>query len=183
MSVGAGFYPARRFANAPLVPVRRGRCPHRPAAPANAESPRLPLRGRCHGEAVTEGLSHSGGAEPRPYNRLPHLRLAFALSFRASDRCHWRGNPHPPALASPFGRGGRAQRGRRGQTEKGRLPAALLSVSINLSCHSEEHPKGTCFAARSDVGIRIFSDRNLRKAQNLCVLETDCHASPRAGSQ
>ena len=42
--------------------------------------------------------------------------FAFALSFRDSDRCHWRGNPHPPSLASPFGRGGRAQRGRRGQT-------------------------------------------------------------------
>ena len=27
-------------------------------------------------------------------------------------------------------------------------------MSINLSCHSKEHPKGTCFAARSDVGIR-----------------------------
>ena len=66
MSVGAGFYPARRFANAPLVPVRRGRCPHRPAAPAGAESPRLPLRGRCHGEAVTEGLSHSGGQRRPP---------------------------------------------------------------------------------------------------------------------
>ena len=50
-------------------------------------------------------------------------------------------------------------------------------------CHSEEYPKGTCFAARSDVGIRIFSDRNLRKAQNLCVLETDCRASVRTGSQ
>ena len=101
MSVGAGFYPARRFANAPLVPVRRGRCPHRPAAPAGAESPRLPLRGRCHGEAVTEGLSHSGGAEPRPYNRLPHLRLAFALSFRASDRCHlaWESVTPVPCLS------------------------------------------------------------------------------------
>ena len=41
-------------------------------------------------------------------------------------------------------------------------------------CHSEE---------RSDVGIRIFLDRNLRKTQNLCVLETDCHASVRTGSQ
>ena len=41
-------------------------------------------------------------------------------------------------------------------------------------CHSEE---------RSDVGIRIFSDRNLRKAQNLCVLETDCRASVRTGAQ
>ena len=29
-----------------------------------------------------------------------------------------------------------------------------FSLSINLSCHSEEHPKGTCFAARSDVRIR-----------------------------
>ena len=37
----------------------------------------------------------SGGAEPRPYNRLPHLRLILALSFRASDRRHWRGNPFP----------------------------------------------------------------------------------------
>ena len=41
-------------------------------------------------------------------------------------------------------------------------------------CHSEE---------RSDVGIRIFLDRNLRKMQDLCVLETDCHASVRSGSQ
>ena len=31
----------------------------------------------------------------RPYNRLLYPRLAFALSFRASDRCHWRGNPCP----------------------------------------------------------------------------------------
>ena len=36
-----------------------------------------------------------------------------------------------------------------------------LSVSINLSCHSEEHPKGTCFAARSDVGIRNLLVANL----------------------
>ena len=27
------------------------------------------------------------------------------------------------------------------------------------------------------MGIRIFSDRNLQKAQNLFVLETDCRAS------
>ena len=27
------------------------------------------------------------------------------------------------------------------------------------------------------MGIRIFLDRNLRKAQALCVLETDCRAS------
>ena len=37
------------------------------------------------------------------------------------------------------------------------------SVSINLSCHSEEHPKGTCFAARSDVGIRNLLAANLHE--------------------
>ena len=60
-----------------------------------------------------------------------------------------------------------------------RLVGADDSVRPNRAkrCHSEEYPKGTCFAARSDVGIRIFLDRNLRKTQNLCVLETDCHAS------
>ena len=59
-----------------------------------------------------------------------------------------------------------------------------FSVSINpRPCHSEEYPKGTCFAARSDVGIRIFSGRNLRKAQDLYVLETDCRASVSTGSQ
>ena len=33
------------------------------------------------------------GRAVRPYNRLPYLRLILALSFRASDRRHWRGNP------------------------------------------------------------------------------------------
>ena len=33
----------------------------------------------------------------RPYNRLPYLRPILALSFRASDRRHWRGNPFPLA--------------------------------------------------------------------------------------
>ena len=37
------------------------------------------------------------------------------------------------------------------------------SLSINLSCHSEEHPKGTCFAARSDVGIRNLLVANSQK--------------------
>ena len=38
----------------------------------------------------------SGGAESSaPTLRLPHLRLILALSFRASDRRHWRGNPFP----------------------------------------------------------------------------------------
>ena len=33
---------------------------------------------------------------------------------------------------------------------------ALQRVDKPHPCHSEEYPKGTCFAARSDVGIRIF---------------------------
>ena len=60
---------------------------------------------------------------------------------------------------------------------------SLQRVDKPHPCHSEEYPKGTCFAARSDVGIRIFPGRNLRKAQDLCVLETDCRASVRTGSQ
>ena len=39
-----------------------------------------------------------------------------------------------------------------------------LSVSKNLSCHSEEHPKGTCFAARSNVGIRNLLVANSQKS-------------------
>ena len=37
-------------------------------------------------------------------------------------------------------------------------------MSINLSCHSKEHPKGTCFAARSDVGIRNLLVANSQKS-------------------
>ena len=66
--------PRRPLPAAPSLLVRRGRCPHRPAVFA----------------------SYSGrGSAVRPYNRLPYLRLILALSFRASDRCHWRGNPFP----------------------------------------------------------------------------------------
>ena len=43
----------------------------------------------------------------------------------------------------------------------------MLSVSINLSCHSEEHPKGTCFAARSDVGIRNLLVANSQKSAKI----------------
>ena len=91
--------------------------------PARSASNSEVRQGSC------EWLCHSRDAGKRVRaSSSTALRLAFALSFRASDRCHWRGNPHPPSLASPFGRGGRAQRGRRGQTKKGRLPAALLSA-------------------------------------------------------
>ena len=36
----------------------------------------------------------------RPYIRLPYLRLILALSFRASDRRHWRGNPFPAPVGA-----------------------------------------------------------------------------------
>ena len=59
-----------------------------------------------------------------------------------------------------------------------RMALPFVSVSINPHpCHSEPVTDVT------GVGIRIFSDRNLRKAQNLFVLETDCRASVRTGSQ
>ena len=54
------------------------------AAGATLQS--LPLRGRWQREALTEG-------EPFTHHLL-------ALSFRASDRCHWRGNPFPFSHAS-----------------------------------------------------------------------------------
>ena len=39
-----------------------------------------------------------------------------------------------------------------------------FSLSINLSCHSEEHLKDTCFAARSDVGIRTLLVANSQRS-------------------
>ena len=50
--------------------------------------------------------------------------------------------------------------GKQKRTASGRF----FSLSINLSCHSEEHPKGTCFAARSDVGIRNLLVANSQKS-------------------
>ena len=84
-----------------------------------------PLRGhRPLRTAYRNPMRHIRANRPvRPYIRLPYLRLIPALSFRGAKR---RGNPFPASLASPFGRGGRAQRGRRGQTKKGRPPAALF---------------------------------------------------------
>ena len=74
------------------------------------------------GEIVTSGRDR---APPLHTSTAPALCPYPVIPSQCS---HWRGNPHPPSLASPFGRGGRAQRGRRGQTKKGRLPAALLSA-------------------------------------------------------
>ena len=79
-------------------PFRRGRCPHRPAAPAGAESP----TSLCVGGGAKRRRERRADRVVRPYNRLPHLRLAFALSFHASDRVTgvgirsprtWRGSP------------------------------------------------------------------------------------------
>ena len=41
---------------------------HRPPMPRQRRGIKPPLcKGRCHGFAVTEGLSPAGGGEPRPY--------------------------------------------------------------------------------------------------------------------
>ena len=57
------------------------------------------------------------------------------------------------------------------RAEAGLCPASAQRVDKPHPCHSEPVTDVT------GVGIRIFSDRNLRKAQNLCVLETDCRVA------
>ena len=55
--------------------------PTSPPMPRQRRGIKPPLcKGRCQREALTEGLSLPGGAEPRPYTRLP---IAFAPSVRA----------------------------------------------------------------------------------------------------
>ena len=90
----------------------------------------------------------------KPEGRLPHLRLAFALSFRASDRCHWRGNPHPPS-SPPSVRevstrsidGGIVTFGR---TESSTPTIVYRTCALLLPCHSEPVTDVT------GVGIRIL---------------------------
>ena len=55
--------------------------------------------------------------------------------------------------------------------EAGLCPASAQRVDKPHPRHSEPVTDVT------GVGIRIFSNRNLRKAQNLCVLETDCRVA------
>ena len=113
-------------------------------------------RGRCpRSEASTLGVH-------RPAHRA-------AVSFRASDRCHWRGNPFPaPAgtalppytppnapherpLPLPLGEVAERSEDGEGKQKRTALRAVLQLVDKPLPCKAcVEHPKGTCFAARSD---------------------------------
>ena len=116
------------YATAPLAPLRRGRCPRSGAKwnkyPWGASPRRAPRRDPpkppflpCHSEPVTDVTGVGIRLPPRrsaelspPSVRWQHEALTegepfthhlLALSFRASDRCHWRGNPRPQAPPPP----------------------------------------------------------------------------------
>ena len=72
--------------HAPSLLVRRGRCPRSGAKRNKHPWGASPRRFR---------IIFRADRAVRPYNRLPYLRLILTLSFRASDRRHWRGNPFP----------------------------------------------------------------------------------------
>ena len=75
------------------------------------------------------------------------------------------------SLASPFGRGGRAQRGRRGQTKKNRLRAVLQLVDKPSLCG-----KQFLYAGGARGGeARLESDQMSRKALSCkaCVERSD----------
>ena len=69
----------------------------------------------------------------RPYNRLPYLCLILALSFRASDRRHWRGNPSPFLCLrrGTFAPGGKSTQKRRSNL---RFENPLRAFTCCLSC-------------------------------------------------
>ena len=76
----------------------------------------------------------------RPYNRLPYLRLILALSFRASDRCHWRGNPQPRAR-------------RRGIP----LPPSAREVARSAGRRDVDPPHPRCSSVGGDAHIAPYA--------------------------
>ena len=98
----------------------------------------------------------------RPYNRLPYLRLILALSFRASDRRHWRGNPFP----APAG------------AESLRLPLrggpVLAAKQVPLGCTLG------CAAKRSGGGAKRRRERRCTTAPSLLVRRGRCPHRPAA---
>ena len=97
--------------------------------------------------------SHSGGADPSAPTTLCHS-LSFPCHSEPVLTLAWESAPPVPCL-SLWERWPSAARTERANKEGPPPGGPSFSSSINPSCHSEEHPKGTCFAARSDVGIRI----------------------------
>ena len=113
------------------------------SAPAGAELQSLPC---VKGGQAVEKACHS---EPSP-------QTGRGNPFPAPAGAE---SPKPPSVrevSRPLAvTEGEIKERRAGQspapTSKKRRPfGRRFSASINLSCHSEEHPKGTCFAARSD---------------------------------
>ena len=124
-------------------------------------------------------------AKARFDNRLPRVRFpkgrAAALPFgRFKERGFLRGegNRNPSPLKWRFwlllSLLTKVTRRRQNRKSKSLSPQTVLwvlsfgkestlSLSINSFRHSEEHPKGTCFAARSDVGIRDLLTANLHE--------------------
>ena len=131
---------------------------------------------------ATEGLSLPGGTEPRPYTPSTEIPCVIRFGamwaspptsvYRASALfflCHSEGAKRPWESASPvpclslWERWPSAARTERANKEGPPPGGPSFSLSINLSCHSEEHPKGTCFAVRSNVGIRNLLVANSQK--------------------
>ena len=145
----------RRCTTAPSLLVRRGRCPHRPAAPAGAEHPSSP--------SVREGsaLRADGGIVIDGRGRAPPLHTVFRWPFRRG-RC-----PHRPAVFASYS--GRAE------------PSALHSVyrasalfflchsegakrpweSVSFSCH--QRPKAATYLCRFAAKARFDNRPNPRR--------------------
>ena len=117
---------------------------------------------------------------PNPRVRFPKGRAAALPFGRFKERGFLRGegNRNPSPLKWRFwlllSLLTKVTRRRQNRKSKSLSPQTVLwvlsfgkestpSVSINSFCHSEEHPRGTCFAARSDVGIRNLLTANLHE--------------------
>ena len=108
--------------------------------------------------ASPEGVSKEGGPRPSPFGRFKEGGFSRGKGNRNPFPLEWRFW----LLLSLLTKVTRRRQKRAESQRAGQSPAP--SVSINLSCHSEEHPKGTCFAARSDVGIRNLLVVNSQKS-------------------
>ena len=135
------------------------------------------------------GVSKEGGPQPSLFGRFKErgflrgegnrnpsplkwrfwllLSLLTKVTRRRQKRKDVRGGQSRPPLhtptESPYAPFTEHPTTRRRQ-KRGPPPGGPpFSLSINLSCHSEEHPKGTCFAARSDVGIRNLLTTDLHE--------------------
>ena len=107
----------------------------------------------------------------RPYNRLSYLRLILALSFRVSDRRHWRGNPSPaPAGAESLSPSVREVARSAGWRDVDPLHPRCSSVGGDAHIAPHTAP-AVSFRASAHTGVGIRSPRpQARNLQSLpCV--------------